>query len=679
MSKTKTIDKGLFRDSFLRLDVPPLEPEAKGDGSPLGLPNVMPKDQKLEAILNFFDHLPTGLLAINQDAEVIWLNEHACTALGLEHKALPFSRTQIFTPLQSQLSQLIEHQENRHNIQVKVELPRQEAACFKLRCMPDFTASVPAHISIISIEKCQPKEKLEAALLEAQHRERAQQQLLSSMSHEIHNSANVIAGLVQAIQENPGAIGHLQNLQYASDFLLNLTDNLLYYSKLKDKAMQLKKAAFELPQLLRALSQLPMLSLSKGKVRFEYYQDPRLPVQVCGDKTAIYQVVLNLLSNAIKYTNEGFVRLSVQLIKKENQQYWIGFKITDSGPGIPTPQLKTIFQPYFRGDAALDEQTKGAGLGLTIARQLTELLGGQLGAESVVGMGSTFRFQIPLDQVSAPELVRPAAKTIRLQAKSPLRLLILEDNPLCRAHLEHIIQQQGCAYHSCTNGREALEAFEEYQFDLALIDLRTPLLNGYEVIARLRSMQHNPNSNIPIVVTTGAYEQASKGTLAHLSVNECLNKPFDQEQLWHLIRKYTYAPLQTTTSVPDFQFSENFDNNLLQQLFHGRLDHLVPIFQAFLDTTPKSLNKMDQLHTSQNWKALADEAHKIKPAFSLVGIPNIGNLAKELESICRDAPLTANRVEQAFSDFYKNAKACLQLVQSEKGRLHSFMETNNAA
>lgn len=617
------------------------------------------------------DSMPNGLMAINLIGDCLWANQRLRDWLGLPRaSALPSLQQSLSSVHFGALNDYLSKEKTESGgIVVSIATRSGRSIPLQLREMPReaFDAQLPTGVYILSAQQAIDLQ-LEQELAAARKREQAQQQLLSSMSHEIHNSANVIAGIAHAMRHPDHQEQLLEQLEYTSDFLVNLTDNLLYHAQLKDETFRVKRKVLNLHKLLASIAQVPNLSLRQRDVRFEYHQQGDLPKHIIGDKTAIYQIVLNLLSNAVKYTQTGSITLTTETVHAGR---FLQISVSDTGVGISEQDLEAIFQRYYRGVAEQDSSVRGAGLGLNIAMKLAELMGGELSAESKVGVGSTFRFLLPLEHV---ETGATPSNPVQPMSRQPLRVLIMEDNPLCRNYLEDVVSRAACAYHSCTNGLEALNAFEKHTFDLALLDLNTPLLNGYELALSLRAMTDNPNRNIPLVALTGDLRAEMDTNLLESGIQEVITKPFEPQQLNHLLQQY--ARCTRPDHQKSFSFSIGFDKNNLGQLYGARYDHLLSIFEVFLRSLPKSLASMAEHLATGNWEGMAKEAHKVKPNFSLVGVPSVTATAQALETVSLQH-CSEDRAKQLFQQFREEAVQCLRLVETEAARLRNFLRTDN--
>lgn len=630
--------------------------------------------EALEPAIPFLNKLPVGILAFNTSARLLWANAALLNLLGYENPAVEgLTLRQFFSgedhkKIAGWLGAGAASSEEGLEALIRPR-PGKERKVRLGRLPLPFTVSQEEDIVLLSVEVLSPQ-KEEDTLAEAQREQEKQQKFLASMSHEIRNSANVITGIIHSTPDGRFAPEKLQHLHYTGRHLLHLTENLLYYSKIREDKFRLAPARFNLQELLSSLAQAPAALLKDGPAGFEFYQDPRLPVYCIGDKAAIYQITLNLLSNAIKFTREGSVALWVKMLGKDDDgRIRVSFQVKDTGPGIPPEQLDAIFGRFSQCEANGRERPEGYGLGLAISRELAGLMDGRITVQSQVGQGSTFEVQIPLQQAPAPQPGGPKPRPMAVRCSSPLRVLVLEDEPLSRSYLENFLQSEGLAYHACANGQEALQALEREPFDLALLDLHTPLLSGFEVAINLRNSPDNPNCNIPAIALSGGQFELDSPHAREAGFSHFLAKPYCPDQLKHLLRLGA-AEWQKHTGRK-FQFSPGFDREELQTLYGGRYNQILSMFEVFLRNTPNILDEMSETLGRKDWPNLARHAHKAKPSFALVGWRPVTALASQLEQECLNGK-GEGRIRRRFLQFETAAREALGAVSRESRRLNAF-------
>lgn len=485
------------------------------------------------------------------------------------------------------------------------------------------------------------------------------------LSHEIRNAVHVISGVTHLLFDHSTVqqLPQLENLKATSDFLLNLVNKVLDYSKLEEGNWSIQENAIDLHQLLDTLAGVYEFQLSQKGLFFEYYKDVRLPQHILSDKTVVYQILQNLLSNALKFTHRGHVSLKASLWNENSDTSWIQIAVADTGRGIALEDQAALFNRFSPTQAASDE-IAGSGLGLYIVKKWVDLMEGRIQVESEPGVGSTFTVLLPLKKVSqaAHQLPSVAGLSFRAGAEK-LKTLVVDDSSFHRAYLEQLLSSWKVEVISCASGSAALKVLQAEPIDLVLMDIRMPLMDGYETAIRMRNILGE--RAVPIIALTANQDKHEIEKLQRVGINERLSKPFLPEDLMKVIERY--APKGKNPFSKSFDFSNAFDIRALKALYNDDLEYVKHMFGIFLKNTPSSLTLMEHYVNEQDWTALAEEAHRIKPTFTMVGLGSVSNLGNALEEACqRSAP---TEITSLFSHFRKTVWNALDLVQKEYERL----------
>ncbi|HMQ49015.1 MAG TPA: ATP-binding protein [Saprospiraceae bacterium] len=485
------------------------------------------------------------------------------------------------------------------------------------------------------------------------------------LSHEIRNAVHVISGVTNLLFDHSTVqqLPQLENLRATSDFLLNLVNKVLDYSKLEEGNWTIQENEVDLHQMLDTLAGVYEFQLSQKGLLFEFYRDVRLPQQILSDKTVIYQILQNLLSNALKFTHRGHVSLKAVLLKETQDTSWIQLAITDTGRGIAAKDQPLLFNRFSQIQAASDEPA-GSGLGLYIVKKWVDLLGGSITVKSEPGVGSSFIVILPLKKVSMPVKQLSSTPALSFQAGAErLKALIVDDSSFHRAYLEQLLSSWKVETISCASGEAALEVVAYEPIDIIFMDIWMPVMDGFETAIRLRNLL--VNRSIPIVALTGNRDKHTSEKLQRVGIQEALSKPFSPEDLMKVIAHY--APKGKNPFNKSFDFSKSFDVNALTMLYNDDLEYVKQMFGIFLKNTPSSLTLMEHYLSQQDWPALAEEAHRIKPTFAMVGLGRVSNLGNALEEACRRTATV--EITTLFRHFRKAVWKTIDLVHKEHERL----------
>ncbi|MGN0920148.1 MAG: PAS domain S-box protein [Cellvibrio sp.] len=422
---------------------------------------------------------------------------------------------------------------------------------------------------------------------------------LANMSHEIRTPMNAIIGFTEVLLDSPLAPTQrkqLKTIHQSARSLLGLLNDILDTAKLERGAVELELAGFSLRQLIEDIAQEQRLGACKKGLELlvDFADDTGDWVQ--SDALRVRQILVNLLGNAIKFTEKGEVVLRV---RRRNERVII--KIIDTGIGIPSDRLAHIFTPFTQADASMARRFGGTGLGTTIARQLAELMGGSISAASIEGKGSTFTLELPLSETEA--LIN--SKDRQEEPLPPLRVLIADDVPENLELLELILAREGHRVVSASDGNAAFDAFLREPFDLVLMDVQMPNLDGLDATLRIREWEAaNGRPATPIIALTASVLERDRIRAAASGMNGFASKPINVVDLFAEIRRClslksidTVTVAATETPVIDWQNAESRwgDAALLREKITRFTQSLPPMLEALASDPATRQAKLHQL------------------------------------------------------------------------------------
>jgi PAS domain S-box-containing protein len=490
---------------------------------------------------------------------------------------------------------------------------------------------------------------LQEAKEAAERANKAKSDFLSNISHEIRTPLNAIVSLVELLQEEElSSIGkkNAQTIQYASHYLLHVIQDILDFSKIEAGKIQLQEEAFDLIQRLDKLVGLVRIKAVEKKLVVESHVATNIPALLQGDWQKISQILLNLLYNAVKFTEKGQVQLRVSLHKQEQQRVWLCWEVEDTGIGIAAAQLPYIFQSFTQVFDQEQKNYSGTGLGLAISQKLAQAMGGQIEVESRLGEGSLFRLYLPLKvgkrQSQAPlqELVLP------LQSKV---FLLVEDNEINQMVYRQLFKRWQITLHIASNGKEALQMIEQRHFDLILMDLQMPEMNGFEATKLIRSGAVGAeNAHIPIIALTADALSQTQKQVKKAGMNYFLSKPVSQDRLLQGI----HACLQAQEQL------RMLDLRFVYSVIGDDAEMLQEILTEFLHSTPRDLQHLQKMLSTNTPTEAAALAHKLKSTFKDLGMDAALKVAQHIEEQCLGQPNTDPDLFvqwQQLWDFYEMA------------------------
>ena len=486
---------------------------------------------------------------------------------------------------------------------------------------------------------------------------RVKSELLSNMSHEIRTPLAGILGFTDLlIRENlsPRLIEFVTNIQRCGQQLGILINNILELSKMEAERISLQSTEFEITNLVQDCAATIQSQVEEANLELEILISPQVPRVLKGDAGRISQVLTNLLGNAVKFTRQG--KIAIRVNRSENKPFSsalfpLQITVSDTGIGIPRTAQKSIFEAFTQVNGTKPLRQVGTGLGLNISRRLVEFMGGQIWVDSEEGKGSTFYFWVPLEM---PTLTPVKSESDQLTpADFPSRadrmfgsILVVEDNDANRRLLTYMLTDEGYTVRTAKNGYECLELLDSEKFEVVLMDMQMPILDGYATTRRIR--QTEKWRDLPVIALTAHAMKGDAEKCLEAGCNTYLAKPFNRDQLLNQIQRLLYTKQQQKeASARDKQ------ERLLRKLL-----------PEFLDSLDQILVQMGQALAEENPTQLLELSHDLKGSAGLYGLGAISELGAQIYRALKERE-TINLV-QLYEQLKSEAQKARQEIENRE-------------
>ncbi|HVI48471.1 MAG TPA: PAS domain S-box protein [Chitinophaga sp.] len=546
------------------------------------------------------------------------------------------------------------------------------------------TGGAGIHMDITDQKNLQ--RELEEAHRVAEEARLAQKDFLASMSHEIRTPLNAIIGMAHLLDEtrlDEQQQEYVNILKHSSGILLGIISDILDISRIEAGELRINQREFNLRELIQSLKHTFELKLGRRPVKITAELDAAINTWLIGDDGLLNQILLNLLGNAEKFTKEGTIAIKAVEESWLDNKLWIRFRICDTGIGIRKEKLELIFRNYKQAEDDIRANYGGTGLGLAIAKQLVELQGGTITVEDVPGFCTCFSFNLPFMDSRKPLSAtggKPGRKLVQ-RTFDGARVLVVEDNPMNLRYIMSLLEKYKINYQLATNGPDATWFLDSRQYDLILMDIRIPGMNGLELAQKIRSDENQPNVATPVIATT-AVAMESTATMARVAgITDILTKPYTPDQLLQVFNKYlneeeTELIMEEVQNISGFEFHEGLDVKYLTALYENNISYAADLFEIFIRTIRDELEKLRVMVNDKDWEAMKFQVHKLKPNFAMVGLTWISAKMQSLENTLRsNQPEHEEATVALFNEIVDDVNKNYPVVEEEHKRMRQFIDT----
>jgi PAS domain S-box-containing protein len=503
------------------------------------------------------------------------------------------------------------------------------------------------------------KENAEMATQIAENAVKAKQQFLSNMSHEIRTPMNAIIGFTKVVLKtelSDKQKEYLSAIKVSGDALIVLINDILDLAKVDAGKMQFEKSPFKLKASISSMLHLFEPKIQEKNLLLTRNYDEKIPSIITGDPVRLHQIILNLISNAVKFTSSGKISINVALINETEKNVSIEFSVKDTGIGISDEKLPLIFGNFQQATSGTSRLYGGSGLGLSIVKQLIEHQGGNIKVESKIGVGSTFTFVLQFDKTNI-NVIDEIEEKYAIDKSVKLKVLVVEDIKLNQLLMKTLLDDFGFEGDIASNGKIAIKKFKTNEYDMILMDLQMPEMNGFETTDYIRNVL---KSNIPIIALTADVTTVDLEKCKAVGMNDYISKPVDERLLYNKMMSFVKNPIKRNNKSQYMltQYESCIDLSYLNKRTKSNPELMMEMISLYIEQTPDLVKTMKKSLDDKDWKLLHCAAHKMIPSFSIMGIntnfekmaikvkeyadaqihsEDIFTIVNELENVCNQA------------------------------------------
>jgi signal transduction histidine kinase/DNA-binding NarL/FixJ family response regulator len=505
--------------------------------------------------------------------------------------------------------------------------------------------------------------ELQLAKERAEQSEKFKEQFLANMSHEIRTPMNAVMGMTSLVLDSPlneKQRFYLEGIRKSGETLLYIINDILDLSKIEAGKMEIENIDFSVSEVLEQVKQTLQHKAEEKGLQLIVDRDAKVPDVLMGDPVRLNQILMNLAGNAIKFTEIGSVTISVS-----NRQLAVGslvglkFSITDTGIGIPEDKLQTVFESFTQAKPSVTRRYGGTGLGLTISRQFVELMDGKISVESKEGSGTTFSFEISFP-VGSPERLKEqrSAEQIDGSILNGLKILLADDNEYNRivTH-DTLISKASVEITEVTNGKEAADLLSQQDFDVVLMDVKMPIMDGYEATRYIRERFSSPKNQTPVIALTASVIRSDLDKCRDAGMNDYIPKPFRASQLISVIAKVMQREIRfSEKSIPGTRNKTENDKvtdlGYLKEFCEGDKERMQKYIGMFLASAPYIIDYINIALNNKDYTEIAGQMHGNKTKLIMMGMNKAKDLAAEIEMQCKEG-INSDILEEKILTFIK--------------------------
>jgi CheY-like chemotaxis protein/nitrogen-specific signal transduction histidine kinase len=504
------------------------------------------------------------------------------------------------------------------------------------------------------------KRQSENSEKKARNAAKIKENFLANMSHEIRTPLNAVLGFTNILTRSKldeQQQKHVQIIQTSGNNLLSIVNDILDLSKIEAGMMRIEEAPFRVVDVMATVEEMLSPKAKEKNIKLIVKVDEDVPETLSGDAIRLTQVLVNLVSNAIKFTQDGGVYVKVTPFKAEGESIRLEFLVRDTGVGIPKDKQMFIFERFEQAEAETTRRFGGTGLGLSIVKHLIELQHGKITLSSQEGAGSIFLVELPykITNQVAPSVTLKNNNQNHHLMNNNLRILVAEDNIMNQHLIKYLLQNWGFRFDLVFNGIQAIEALKKQDYDLVLMDIQMPEMDGHMAT---RNIRNGLRSSVPVIAMTAHAMEGEREKCINSGMNDYISKPLNEENLLDMIIKYTKdkendhpAPVAPGHSVISMDYIDRLSDK--DKEFKNE------IIREFVKRVPDNIQTLEKAINEKNYSTIHKIAHDMKTTIHFMGLTVlIGHLLQKISELASsNGAMTA--IQQMFADI---KSVCMQAV-----------------
>ncbi|MCW3092539.1 MAG: luxQ 5 [Ferruginibacter sp.] len=633
------------------------------------------EEQKYRSIIA---NMNLGLLEVDTDEKVIFTNQRFCEMSGYDYEEL-IGRKASHIYVKGENIELIESKNEARKrassldaYEIAVKNKRGQlrwwliSGALRYNDAGELVGSIGIHLDITE------QKQLEIDLIEA--REQAEQStrskeiFLANMSHEIRTPMNAIFGMTNQLTKtklDSMQRFYLDTINSASENLLVIINDILDLSKIEAGMLNLENIPFEPKSVIsRAMQVLMHKAEEKGLSITNSTLDAGLSPVLMGDPYRLNQVLLNLMSNAIKFTEKGCVDLSCTLLQDTAATQTVQIEVNDTGIGMDDMFVYSLFEKFSQEDVSVTRQYGGTGLGMSISKDLIELMGGKISVKSKKGVGTSVSFNVEFAKGRIEDLPSKETFSINKDMLVDKKILVVDDNNMNRLVAKTILKNYGAVITEAINGKDAVDLIQQHEFDLVLMDIQMPVMGGMEATKIIRE---EISVSLPVIALTANAIKGDNEKCIEGGMNAYLSKPFKEEDLLKIVSFWTGTVGEgnfASKSILARSTDKLYDLSAIRTISRGNEMFVIKMVNMLIDQVPVQVAQMEARYDEGDYKGMAAIAHKIKPGIDNMGIVSLKESIREIEKIGKTG-IANDALGYLLKTVSKNLNKVIEALQME--------------